>query len=68
MKGPESVLNSIVDNAADIMECQRHFNEKMIEVLEKKPDNEDRIAILKATNIRIADAVALMRENKGGWV
>jgi hypothetical protein len=62
-----TILNSLVANAADLMESQKEFNECVIQQFKEKGGCEDRIAKLEEENRRITEAVALMRENAGCW-
>lgn len=62
-----TILNTIVANAADLMENTKEFNELVIQQFKEKGGHEEQIAKLESENKRITEAVALMRENAGCW-
>ena len=61
-----TIINELVDNAAEVMEAKAEYNELVAEQFEKKGDME-RVQRLREINTRIADAVALMRDWAGSW-
>lgn len=62
-----TILNTIVANAADIMESRVEMNELIIEQLEEKGGKEETVAKLKDLNRRATEAIELMREYGGCW-
>lgn len=65
------ILNSIVSNAADIMEAQIDVNQKLIEELciagTGCPSTQRQVGLLRDENRRIYEAVTLIRA-RGSWV
>ena len=63
-----TIINHIVQHAADVMEAKAEYNELVAEQMEEKGDWErGRVERLHLMNKRILDAVALIRENEGCW-
>lgn len=66
MKDKNTIINQMIMNAADVMEAKIEYNEIVVEMFEEKGDTE-RVKNLRDLNVRIAAAIATIRENDGCW-
>lgn len=64
MKCKNTIINEMVANTAHVLEAKMEFNELLIG---QYGPEAPLVAKLKADNIRIANAVELMREQAGCW-
>lgn len=67
MRDKNTIINRMVDDAAEVMEAKAEYDELVIGQLVGNPAKAETVAILRERVKKTREAVALMRDNAGCW-